>query len=492
MNSEFSGIRETRSGQVHKNKHFKLFSKKENNNTSLIRFIFKGLYQYPPRLVFFSFLIVIIIGTILLSLPVATEGLHPISFTDALFTSTSATCVTGLTVVDTGLNFSPFGEIVILLLIQMGGLGIMTLSTFFIFLISGQISFTSREILIDTLGKNTSADLTRLLKVVFFFTIIIELFGAIILTLRFMHDFPLHRAAYLGIFHAVSAFCNAGFSLFTDSFIGYQNDAVINLTVMVLIVLGGLGFIVILDIFNNRKFFIGKSKPKFSFHSRIVLRTTGFLILAGALLYCGLEYSNGLKGLPAQGKIFTAFFQSVTTRTAGFNTVPIENLTSATLFIFVLLMIIGASPGSCGGGIKTTTFAIILNSVFNRFRMREDVNISRRRIPAATVHRMISIVFFSFSIIIIFTILLMITEIPHVPHNQNEGLFLDILFEVASAFGTVGLSTGITPTLSYAGKISVTLLMFIGRLGPLTIALAVNEKRSIPKYKYVQEDVMVG
>jgi len=443
-------------------------------------------------MVLFSFLIVIIIGTILLSLPLATEGTDPISLTDALFTSTSATCVTGLIVVDTGIKFSSFGELVILLLIQVGGLGIMTLSTFFIFVISGQLSFTSREILIDTLGKNTSADLNRLLKVIFLFTIIIELIGAVILTLRFMHDFPLLRAAYLGIFHSVSAFCNAGFSLFTDSLVIYQNDAVINLTIMALIILGGLGFIVILDIFNNRSFLIGKIKPKFLLHSRIVFRTTAYLILIGAFMYCILEYSNGLKGLPLHGKIFTSFFQSVTTRTAGFNTVPIESLTSATLFIFILLMIIGASPGSCGGGIKTTTFAIILNSLLNRFQMREDVNISRRRIPKATVHRMISIVFFSLSIIIVFTLLLMITEIPHVPHNQNEGLFLDIIFEVASAFGTVGLSTGITPTLSDAGKICVTLLMFIGRLGPLTIALAVNEKRSIPKYKYVQEDVMVG
>jgi len=492
MYSEYSEKGKNWHNQAHKNNYFRIFQKREGDNSSFLKRAFKSLYQYPPRLFFFSFLVVIVVGTILLSLRVATEGPEPISIIDALFTSTSATCVTGLIVVDTGAKFSAFGELVILLQIQMGGLGIMTLSTFFIFLVSGRLSFTSRVILTDTLGKNTSADLNRLLKVVFLFTIIIEMVGAAVLTLRFMNDFSLPRAMYLGIFHAVSAFCNSGFSLFSDSLVAYQADTVINMTIMALIILGGLGFIVMLDIYNNSRSLIGKGKAKFSLHSRIVLRTTTYLILIGAFLYFLLEYSNELKGMPVHGKIFTSFFQSVTTRTAGFNTVPVGNLTSTTLFIFILLMIIGASPGSCGGGIKTTTFAIILNSLFNRFLMREDVNISKRRIPKATVHRMISIVFFSFSIIIIFTVLLLITEIPQVPHNQKGGLFLDILFEVASAFGTVGLSTGITPTLSYAGKIIVTLLMFIGRLGPLTIALAVNEKRNLPTYKYVQEDVMVG
>lgn len=492
MPSKFSNIRLKWLNIIYSRNKFDKVSNYEKSSTSLRKIFLKSLYQHPPRLVFFSFLTVIIIGTILLSLPAAVEGTEPLSIIDALFTSTSATCVTGLIVVDTGTQFSTFGELVILLQIQVGGLGIMTLSTFFIFLISGRLSFTNKEVLVDTLSQSPYAELNRLLKVVFLFTIVIELAGAIILTLGFLNDFSLPEAAYLGVFHSISAFCNAGFSLFSNSFMDYQSDVIINITVMILIILGGLGFIVIMDIYNNRLFFLGKKKSQFSFHSKIVVRTTGYLLLTGFVLYFLLEYSNGLKGLSIEGKIFTSIFQSVTTRTAGFNTVAIENLTTVTLFIFILLMFIGASPGSCGGGIKTTTFAIILHSIFHRFRMREDVNILKRRIPQSTVSRIISIVFFSVLIVVVFTILLLILELPQLPHTEKEGLFIDILFEVVSAFGTVGLSTGITSELSNAGKILITILMFIGRLGPLTIALAVNAKRKAPKYKYVQEDVMVG
>jgi len=492
MASKYSEIRRKWLSKIHNEESFSIYKRSDKDKLSTIKKIRRKLFKHPPRLVFLSFFTVILVGTILLSLPVATEANGDLSLIDALFTSTSATCVTGLVVVDTGTKFTMFGQLVILMLIQIGGLGIMTFSTFFIFLLSGRLSFINREVLVDTLSQNPSAELTKLLKIIILFTVIIELGGAAVLTTRFLEDYSLSHAAYLGMFHSVSAFCNAGFSLFSDSFVAYKNDPVINMTIMTLIVLGGLGFIVILDIYNNRKFFLGKDKPRFSFHSKLVLKSTAHLILLGAFLYFVLEYSNALSGLPIQGKIFTSFFQSITTRTAGFNTVDIRSLTTTTLFIFVLLMFIGASPGSCGGGIKTTTFVILLNSIFHRFRMQEDVNISKRRIPDVTISRIISIVFFSMFIIILFTILLLVFELSLSPHFAKDGLFLDILFEAVSAFGTVGLSTGITPELTGIGKVLITILMFVGRLGPLTIALALNASRETPKFKYVQEDVMVG
>ncbi len=492
MANKITDIKRKWLNKKHINETLSVYASENKNKIPFSKKLRRKLFQHPPRLVFISFFTVILIGSILLSLPAATEGSAPLSYVDALFTSTSATCVTGLIVVDTGTKFSTFGELVILLLIQIGGLGIMTFSTFFIFLLSGKLSFTNREVLVDTLSQNPAVELTKLLKIIILFTVTIEIIGAAMLTSRFLEDYSIGHAAYLGIFHSISAFCNAGFSLFSDSFIHYQNDFIVNLTIMLLIVLGGLGFVVILDIYNNRKCILGKSKPKFSFHSKLVFSSTGYLIVIGAVLYFVLEYSNAISNLPIQGKIFSSFFQSITTRTAGFNSIPINNLTTTTLFIFVIFMFIGASPGSCGGGIKTTTFVIILNSIFHRFRMREEVNIKRRRIPDVTISRVISIVFFSVFIVIIFTILLLIFELPESPHVEKNGLFLDVLFEVISAFGTVGLSTGLTPQLSNLGKILITILMFVGRLGPLTIALAVNANRKVPTFKYVQEDVMVG
>ncbi len=450
------------------------------------------LLQYPPRLVLVSFAVVILTGTLLLLLPQATLTKGSISFTDALFTATSATCVTGLIVVDTGTAFTSFGQIVILLLIQLGGLGIMTLSTFFVFLISGRISIIEREVLIDTLSQNPIADLTRLLKIVLSFTLVIEAIGWVLLTIRFAYFFPLPEALYQGLFHAISAFCNAGFSLFSNSFINFKDDPLINLTLGILIILGGLGFIVVLDIYKNPNFFSGRYFSKLGFHTRLVLISSGVLLAAGFIVIFALEYSNTLQGQPLQAKVLISLFQSITARTAGFNTVDIQTLTSSTLLVLIVLMFIGASPGSCGGGVKNTTFMVLMASTFSRFRMQDDVNILYRRIPATTISRVISVVFFSILIVFLFTFLLMITELPEISHTNTGGLFLEILFEVISAFGTVGLSTGITPTLSTTGKVLITVLMFIGRLGPLTVALAVRGKEIPAKYKYLQEDVLVG
>lgn len=470
---------------------FRLFGNSETA-LSFRRRLSNQILRHPPRMLLISFALMIAAGTVLLSLPQATQSGEPLAFLDALFTATSATCVTGLIVVDTGTTFSLFGQLVILCLIQIGGLGIMTLSTFFVFIISGRLGFSAREMLIDTLSQNPAVELTRLLKLVFLFTIVIEAVGWLFLTFRFLAVFPLTTAAYHGLFHAVSAFCNAGFSLYPDSFMAYQNDPVINLILIVLIVLGGLGFLVIFDLYNKRSQILKLNFKVTSLHTRVVLGSTAILLLAGTLLFAILEYSNTLQNLPVQGKIFASLFHSVTARTAGFNTLPVDTLANSTLFVLALFMFIGASPGSCGGGVKTTTMTLVILSIFNRFKMREHVNIFYRRIPDATVSRMISIIFFSITAIIVFTVLLSISEIPQLPHTRTRGQFLEILFEVISAFGTVGLSTGVTSALTSVGKILITILMFIGRLGPLTVALAIGGRSTEPSFKYLQQDVMVG
>lgn len=445
----------------------------------------------PPRLLILSFSIIIIIGANLLKLPVATHG-KALSWIDAFFTATSATCVTGLIVVDTGAKFTHFGQIVILMLIQIGGLGIMTFSTLFVYLIAGRISITGREIVQETLSQQPMGDLLHLLKSVFLVTIFIEFCGWILLTLALLKDFSPSKAMYYGAFHVISAFCNAGFSLFSTSFINYRGDILINLILITLIILGGLGFIVLYDLLQNRKHLIKLDVSKLSFHSRLVLRMSAILIVSGALLFLILEHTHVLKNETWLTRILTALFQSVTARTAGFNTVDIASLYNATLFFLIMLMFIGASPGSCGGGIKTSTFAVLMAYVYAKFHMREDVNIGYRRIPNAIVSRAIAIAFFSSIIIIIFTMLLLIVELHNFPLQESRRSFLNIIFEIVSAFGTVGLSTGITSQLSPLGRVLITLLMFIGRLGPLTVALAMKGREPIVKFRYVQENVLVG
>lgn len=449
------------------------------------------LFKYPARILIFSFIIIITTGTILLMTPLATVG-ERLSFIDALFTATSATCVTGLIVVDTASKFTLFGQAVILILIQIGGLGIMTLSTFFVYLIAGRISMTEREIIQDTLSQHLISDLGRLLKSVFWVTMTIEAIGGILLTLKFVQTQALSKALFSALFHTVSAFCNAGFSVQSNSFLDYNADLYTNVVLMGLIILGGLGFIVIFDIFQNKRALLHLRFSKLSFHSRIVLLTSSILTFGGALVILGLEYDNSLQQVSLPTKLIASLFQSVTCRTAGFNTLEIGTLANSTLFFMALLMFVGASPGSCGGGIKTSTFAVLTASVLARFRLQEDVNIFYRRIPNATVSRAISIAIFSAVIVVLFTMVILITELHDRPHPESRGMFLEYMFEVVSAFGTVGLSTGVTAELSKLGRVLITILMFIGRLGPVTIALAVQGRETAPKFKYIRERVLVG
>jgi len=464
----------------------------------------------PPHLLIGSFLIVIILGTVLLALPASSVG-PPLPLVDALFMATSAVCVTGLVVVDVGSRLTPFGQAVILLLIQIGGLGIMTFSTFILGLLGRRPSLTQREVLYGTLNELHIRDLFHLLRSIFIFTLAVEILGALLLLLSFNSQMKLGKALWPAIFHSVSAFCNAGFSLFSNSLENFGNHPGVVFTTTFLIILGGLGFAVIVELGDyfrrlpplgggrtwpggpwSGRPWSGRQWKGFSLHAKIVLTATLLLILWGMLMFFLFEMGNALKGHSIGHQLQMVYFQSVTARTAGFNTVPISNLSGATLLLLIGLMFIGAGPGSCAGGIKVTTFGILVAGALSRFRGREDVELFLRRVPTRTVNRAVAVAFGSVLTILAFTLLLMITEMGLRPYARASFRFLEVLFEATSAFGTVGLTTGITPTLSHPGKLLITALMFIGRLGPLTIATAVMPAEPTGRFKYAEEEVMIG
>ncbi|MDL1966496.1 MAG: ATPase, partial [Candidatus Desulfofervidus auxilii] len=331
-------------------------------------------------------------------------------------------------------------------------------------------------------------DIFSLVKIILLFTFATELIGAFILGAYWHRFYPLSKAIFYGIFHAISAFCNAGFSLFTTNLEEFSANYTVVLTIASLFILGGLGFLVIYEIF----LCLYAKKTLLSLHAKLTLITNLYLILGGTVLFFFFENSNVLNGFSLTYKIINSFFQAVTPRTAGFNTLPIAHLTDATLFLLIILMFIGASPGSCGGGIKTTTFALFLSFIKNKLQGREKVHILFRTLPNETVQRAITVVSVSGILVVVCTILLLLTQRYGIPHGAGNGGFLEYLFEVASAFGTVGLSTGKTPTLNSWGKITLSLLMFIGRVGPLTVVHLVKIEKVTPPYQYSEENVMVG
>jgi len=443
----------------------------------------------PERTLILSFLIIILIGTFLLSLPHAARQ-QSTSFIDALFTATSAVCVTGLIVVDTGSFYSQFGQMVILILIQVGGLGIMTFSVFFYLLLGRSIGFRDRRIIQDTFSQFPIKNIYVLLKSVFLYTMVIELVGTLLLLVGWRGHFPPITALYFSLFHAISAFCNAGFCLFPDSLVGFQSNILVNLSITSLIILGGIGFIVLKEMVERAL----RRKPplRISLHSKIVLTTTATLIALGTLFIFFIERDNSLVKFPLGEQILISYFQSVTSRTAGFNTIPMVGLSNATCFILIILMFIGASPGSCGGGIKTTNLATLFSLAMNRYKGRDRANLFKRTIPHETVARSISIILASGLTVAIITILLLITQLGDISHTESRGLFLEYLFETISAFGTVGLSMGVTSKLDSAGKLIITAMMLLGRLGPLTLAFAMARKMRRAEFQYAEENIIVG
>ncbi|GGG75569.1 TrkH family potassium uptake protein [Paenibacillus radicis (ex Gao et al. 2016)] len=435
----------------------------------------------PPRILVSGFAAIILIGAILLSMPFASADGTRLRFLDALFTATSATCVTGLAVVDTGTYFSTAGQLIILLLIQVGGLGFMTMGTLFALVLRKRISLKERLVLQEAMNQSSMEGIVRLIRKVFIYSLSIEVVGALLFTIRFSFDMPLGKAAYFGLFHAVSFFNNAGFDIFGHfrGLTAYVGDPLVNITSMLLIVLGGLGFIVISDLLEIKK------NKRLSLQSKVVLSMTGTLIVVGAIVIFIFEFSNAktLGSLNWGEKILAAFFQSITPRTAGTNTLDYTSLHQATLFFTVILMFIGASPGSTGGGIKTTTFATLIGAVVAMGRGREDIVMFRYRLGKDRIFKALTITMLSLALVIGVTMLLTTTE---------DQQFVKILFETTSAFGTVGLTAGLTPELSDFGRIVIALTMFAGRLGPLTLAYALGPKTEKELYRYPEGKITIG
>ncbi|MEL7566986.1 MAG: TrkH family potassium uptake protein [Dehalobacterium sp.] len=434
----------------------------------------------PPQILSLGFIIMILLGTILLTLPISTTDGKGCSWLNALFTSTSATCVTGLIVVDTGTYFSRFGQVVIAALIQVGGLGFMSMSVLIALALGKRIMLKERLIIQEALNQINMDGIIRLTKYMLGVTFLIEGTAALFLAIRWSTDLGWGRALYYGVFHAISAFCNAGFDLFSVSFVNYRGDLTVNLVISLLFIIGGIGITVILDIGN----YFSRHKLKLSLHSKMVLSISAILILIGMAMVFLMESNNTLAGISWSEKILASYFQAVTPRTAGFNTLPIGEMRDGTLFFLLILMFIGASPGSTGGGIKTTTFGTVFLLIISIIKGKNEVKAFERSIPNEIVYKALTILIISLGIVIINTTILLFTE-------TADGI--QVLFEVVSAFGTVGLSTGITPTLSSIGKIIIIFTMFLGRVGPLTLAFALTQRmRKGSEIRHPEEKINVG
>ncbi len=436
------------------------------------------LWTHPVEFLALGFAATIAFGTVLLLLPASTVLPRGVSVVDALFTSTSAVCVTGLTVVDTATIYSPFGWGVIAALIQVGGIGVMALSTLAAVVAGRRLGLAQSGAVAASMETTTPIDAVKLVRVVIYATLITELAGAVILFASFVPDMPLVDAIGFAVFHAISAFCNAGFALWTDNLVPYSGFAPVVLTVAFLIILGGLGFLVLAELgewFGSR---VRRRRP-LTLHARIVLVVTAVLLAGGTVLFALFEWEGALEGLSWPDKILNSFFQSVTTRTAGFNTVPMSGLTGATVLLFIVLMFIGASPGSTGGGIKTSTAATIFLAVRAFIRGREAVEVGGRTIPQSTVVRAVVLVTLSATACIVGFLLLLMTQ---------DVRFESLFFETVSAFGTVGLSIGATAQVDDAGKLVLVALMYVGRVGPLTLILLLGTSGGA-RLRYPEEPV---
>lgn len=433
-----------------------------------------------------SFAGLIAAGTAFLWLPVAAAR-QPLSLLDAFFTATSAVCVTGLIVVDTPNDLSLFGEIVVLLLIQAGGLGYMSITTVVAVAIGKQLTVHERITLQEALNVQTMDGLIRFVTTVFKLTLAFELIGALVLAARWTGEMGLGRALYFGLFHAVSAFNNAGFALFSDSLVGFRDDPIVNVTILTLIVCGGLGFVVLTELGRARR------TRRFSVHTRLVLTVTAVLVIGTTAAIFVLEHRNPrtIGNLALPQALLASFFQAVTPRTAGFNTLDVGAMTPATLFLLMVLMFIGAAPGGTGGGVKVTTFSITVAALWATVRGGQEAVIFKRRLPPELVARAFFISLIAFLGLNGVAAVLLITE--------ERGL-LATLFETISAAGTVGLSTGeggapvsLTAHFSPLGKLLVIMTMYMGRIGPLTLAVAVARRSGTPpRVRYPEGKILVG
>lgn len=444
--------------------------------------ITKRLNFTPVQTLAMGFAAVILAGAVLLTLPISSASKTFTPFIDCLFISTSATCVTGLITLDTGTHWSYFGKTVIILLIQIGGLGFLAFSTLFALILGKKITLKERLIMQEAMNTFNLQGLVKLAKYIFLFTISVELIGAVLLATQFIPDYGFWKGIYFGVFHSISSFCNAGFDLIGEyrSITPYAENSVVVLTIGSLIVIGGLGFAVWAEIYNYRGF------RKLSLHSKVAIALTAFLILGGAIFMFIFEYNNPetLAPLSLKGKVVNALFASITPRTAGYNSIPTAGMSPAGRFLTTILMFIGGSPGSTAGGIKTTTFGIMFFTIVAVVKGKEDTEMFNKRIARDLVLRSFIIATLGLTLVIVVTMLLSVTE--------AGASFEYLLYEATSAFGTVGLTLGLTPSLSFMGKIIVLLTMYCGRVGPLTVALALANKKSNNKVKYPEDKILVG
>ncbi|MBE6053038.1 MAG: Trk family potassium uptake protein [Clostridium sartagoforme] len=427
-----------------------------------------------------GFFITIIIGAIILSLPVSSKSGEPTNFLDAIFTSTSAVCVTGLITLDTSTHWSIFGQTVIMTLIEIGGLGFMSFAVLISLILGKKITLRERLVVQEAMNTFSIEGLVRMVKYVLIFTVSVQFFGALLLSTQFVPEYGLSRGIFYSIFHSISAFCNAGFDLFGTSLIGYQSNTVVILVISALIIIGGLGFTVWLEIYNF------KGIRKLSLHAKLVIITTIILVLGGTILMFIFEYSNinTIADMSIKDKALNSFFASVTPRTAGFNSVPTSDMTLASKFLTIILMLVGGSPGSTAGGLKTVTCGILVLTVISIIKGREDVEVFGRRFAKELVYKAFTIVFIGISLVTVVTMILSYTEVG--------ASFIELLYETSSALGTVGLTLNLTPKLSSIGKVLIMLMMYLGRVGPLTVMLALTKKQKKSGYKYPEGKILIG
>jgi trk system potassium uptake protein TrkH len=445
----------------------------------------------PARVLFLGFAGIILFGGFLLWLPISAAPGQSIAFIDALYTSTSAVCVTGLIVVDTPVAYSFFGQLVILLLIQAGGLGYMTLAGIIFLLLRRRVSLRDRLVLQEALNVFSMEGIVRFVKRIVLITALVESIGALILTVRWMWEYPFARALWLGVFHSVSAFNNAGFSLFSTNLVQYVGDPTVVFVITSNIIIGGIGYLVISELYERRS--TGKRAAALSLHARMALAVTAFLIIGGTASLFVFEIHNAqtLQPMGPFTRFLAAYFQAVTPRTAGFNTIDIGAMTEAAQLLLIALMFIGASPGGTGGGIKTTSFGVIMGTLYSQIRGKADVVILKRRLSPDTIAKAFNVATTAFLLVITVTITL--------SYFERESL-LRLAFETTSAFGTVGLSmtkpgmvTSISALFSSFGKLLIILTMFAGRVGPITVGAALLAPGvSEPAFRYPEDRVMIG